>query len=99
MRTLFNECRHRPPRLWTVDDVMAYLQVGRWWVYSHRAEIGGCQVGGLLRFRPADVQAYVDRGRPVRTVVTPTPAPAQPAGRRWTNQLSDIRAARARRAR
>ena len=47
--------------LWTADDVASYLKVSRSWVY-HRAESGSlphARVGGLLRFQPADIRAFV----------------------------------------
>ncbi len=55
--------------LWDANDVAAYLKVSRSWVY-HRAESGELpclRVGGLLRFDPLAVRAYVrgeNRPRP-----------------------------------
>mgnify|MGYP001560690192 CR=1 FL=1 len=47
--------------LWTPRDVAAFLQVSRSWVYA-KAESGllpALRVGGLLRFDPAKVRAWV----------------------------------------
>ncbi len=61
------------PTLWTADDVAAYLKVSRSWVY-HRAESGKLphvRVGGLLRFQPSEIRAYVETSssEPVRPKV------------------------------
>lgn len=53
-------------KLWTAQDVAAYLRVSRSWVY-HRAESGELphfRVGGALRFSPTDIDAYVRGTRP-----------------------------------
>lgn len=87
-----------PPRpLLTVADVMAYLKVSDWWVRQHAGEIGGRMVGGLLRFDPTDVEAYLSGARvtPVATVHT-APAP-KPTARQWTNSMTDILAERRKR--
>jgi excisionase family DNA binding protein len=58
--------RSSPPQrdgLWDANDVALYLKVSRSWVY-HRAEAGQLphmRVGGLLRFDPAVVQAFVKK--------------------------------------
>jgi excisionase family DNA binding protein len=57
--------------LWTVADVAAYLCASRSWVY-HRAENGELpclRVGGLLRFDPAAIKAFVRGERHVETHV------------------------------
>ena len=59
----------RPPALvpmetlWDANDVAAYLKVSRSWVYQ-RAEAGQLpylRVGGLLRFDPESVRAFILR--------------------------------------
>jgi excisionase family DNA binding protein len=57
-----------PPaeRLYSVTELADYLRVSRWTVYR-LVEGGGLRavkVGERLRFRPADVEAYLERGRP-----------------------------------
>jgi excisionase family DNA binding protein len=58
--------RTPPPQrdgLWDANDVARYLKASRSWVY-HRAEAGQLphmRVGGLLRFDPAVVQAFVKK--------------------------------------
>lgn len=60
-------------RLWTTLDVARYLQASRSWVYSH-AEDGTLpcvRVGGLLRFLPAEIEAYVKGIEiPPRNIIT-----------------------------
>jgi helix-turn-helix protein len=49
-----------PPVLWTADDVAAYLQASRSWVYQ-QAEAGRLpyvKVIGLLRFEPGVIRAF-----------------------------------------
>ena len=50
-----------PEPLWTVKDVMAYLQVSRSWVYQRveRGEIPCRRLLGCVRFEPAAVRAWV----------------------------------------
>ena len=52
-----------PDPLWTVADVATYLGVTertvRTWQYSHR--LPHLKIGGVVRFRPPDVLAWVDR--------------------------------------
>lgn len=64
----------------------AYLGVSRNWLAQHSAEIGPVRYGNRLRFRVADLQAYIDRHRE-----TPPTEPEQPAP-------TSIRVARERRA-
>jgi predicted DNA-binding transcriptional regulator AlpA len=47
----------RDDRLWTVEDVMAYLGVSRALVY--RLPIRFSKIGGTRRYDPADVKGYV----------------------------------------
>lgn len=63
----------QPEGLWDARDVAKYLKESRSWVY-HQAEAGrlpSVKFGGLLRFIPADVRAYVNGGGAAapRTVV------------------------------
>jgi excisionase family DNA binding protein len=47
--------------LWDANDVARYLKVSRSWVYQ-RAEAGRLpyvRVGGLLRFDPESIRAFV----------------------------------------
>lgn len=47
--------------LWTAKDVAAFLQTSRSWVYN-KYESGllpGLRVGGLLRFDPDKIRAWV----------------------------------------
>ncbi len=60
-------------QLWTVKDVAQHLKVSRSWVYLH-AEDGTLpcvRIGGLLRFLPVEIEAYVKGVTPPsRNVVT-----------------------------
>jgi excisionase family DNA binding protein len=59
--------------LWTADDVARFLRVSRSWVY-HRAEAGELpclRIGGLLRFEPDAVRAFMRGGRPTGGRVLP----------------------------
>jgi len=49
-----------PEPLWTVKEVMQYLQASKAWVYSASASgsLPSLRIGGLLRFDPAVVQAW-----------------------------------------
>jgi len=49
------------PSLWTAMDVAKYLRVSRSWVYqkSEEGELPTLRVGGLLRFDPASIDAYI----------------------------------------
>ncbi|MBM7117653.1 helix-turn-helix domain-containing protein [Archangium primigenium] len=55
-----------PAPLWTVQDVARFLQVSRSWVYQKTAagELPCLHVGGLLRFEPEAVRAWVKGERP-----------------------------------
>lgn len=49
--------------LWRVQEVAGFLHASASWVY-HAAEAGRLpcvRLGGLLRFRPAEIRAWVDR--------------------------------------
>jgi len=53
----------RPEPLWAIADVADYLGVAertvRTWQYSHR--LPHLKIGGTVRFRPADVVAWVEQ--------------------------------------
>jgi predicted DNA-binding transcriptional regulator AlpA len=61
--------------LMTARDVMAMLGCSRTYITDHCAELGGRKLGRLLRFKRADIEAFVDAGR----VQPAAPAKAQPA--------------------
>jgi excisionase family DNA binding protein len=52
----------QPDRLWTVRDVAGYLAVTertvRAWQTEHRLPF--LKIGGIVRFRPADVISWTD---------------------------------------
>lgn len=51
--------------LWTADETAKFLRVSRPWVYM-RAEAGllpHLRVGGLLRFEPATIKAFIRQDR------------------------------------
>jgi excisionase family DNA binding protein len=52
----------QPDRLWTVAEVAEYLAVTertvRAWQTDHRLPF--LKIGGVIRFRPADLMAWVD---------------------------------------
>ncbi len=52
----------RPPRLLTVEDVRAELNIGRTLVYRlvERGALPVVRVGRALRVRPADFEAYLE---------------------------------------
>lgn len=50
------------PDLMTPRDVMAHFQASRSWVQTHRDELGGFRIGGLLRFPRPAVLAYAASG-------------------------------------
>ena len=66
--------------LWTADDVAAYLKVSRSWVYQHAASgtLPCLHAGGLLRFDPAVIRAWVraDTGGVVLPLKRPVSGPA-----------------------
>jgi excisionase family DNA binding protein len=68
-----------PTGLWDVNDVARFLKVSRSWVYQ-RAQAGllpSLQVGGLVRFDPDAIRAFVrGQGSPGRTL------PLSPAAKR-----------------
>ena len=64
--TLFSPAE-LPPRLWTLDEVPDFLQMSKDWVRDHatrrQPRILSIRLGGrraVLRFRPQDVQQFVD---------------------------------------
>ncbi len=59
--------------LWDADDVALFLKASRSWVY-HRAEAGKLpclRIGGLLRFQPAAIRAFVGGGSPPASLGAP----------------------------
>lgn len=51
-----------PLQLLTVDEVCVLLQVKKSWVYDHKNDLGGFNLGGrLLRFRRDRIQRWMDR--------------------------------------
>lgn len=55
-----------PTRLWTTDELAAYLQVPRQTLYAWR--VAGCgprglRVGKHVRYLPADVDAWLESRR------------------------------------
>jgi len=58
--------------LLTPDEVASYLRQSRRFVQDHRVALGGRKLGRSLRFRLADVDAFVERGR---LAAEPQPAP------------------------
>lgn len=51
--------------LWTAKDVARYLKASRSWVYQ-RAEAGllpSFRIGGMRRFEPESIRAWVDAQR------------------------------------
>lgn len=61
--------KQSPSKLWTVADVAEFLAVSESWVYLHagQGDLPYRRVGGMLRFFPADVEAYT-RGENVTGV-------------------------------
>jgi predicted DNA-binding transcriptional regulator AlpA len=56
-----------PPRLWTLDEVAEFLQMSKGWVRDHatrrQPRLPSIRMGGhraVLRFRPQDVQQFVN---------------------------------------
>jgi excisionase family DNA binding protein len=51
-------------RLYSVTELAEYLRVSRWTVYrlERAGSIRAVMVGDRLRFRSADVEAYLERG-------------------------------------
>lgn len=50
-------------RLWSVGETARHLAVSERFVRRHAVELGGLKVGGLLRFRLAEVEAYLEGRR------------------------------------
>jgi excisionase family DNA binding protein len=69
-----------PAELWDVDGLAAYLGVSRHFVYRLTAQhrIRFVRVGKTVRFRPSDVEAWLE----AETVAANGPAPAAPRPRR-----------------
>jgi excisionase family DNA binding protein len=57
--------------LWDARDVAAYLKVSRSWVYQHAEDgtLPSVKVGGLVRFLPEQIRAYVLGERPAGTSI------------------------------
>jgi excisionase family DNA binding protein len=49
--------------LFSVNDLARHLGISKWTVYRlvHSGEIRAVKVGERIRFRPADVEAYLER--------------------------------------
>ena len=49
--------------LYSVNDLASHLGISRWTVYRlvRSGEIRAVKVGERIRFRPADVEAYLER--------------------------------------
>ena len=54
------------PELLTVNELRGVLKISRGTVYKlvNRGELPAVRVGERLRFRPADVDRYLERGSP-----------------------------------
>jgi excisionase family DNA binding protein len=54
-----NENQH--DTLWTAEDVAAFLKTSRSWVYgaAQRGALPSLKIGGLLRFEPAAIRAFI----------------------------------------
>lgn len=55
-------------RLWTVDDVSAYLGVPKQTLYQWRTRgygPRGCRIGKHVRYNPDDVRSWVDSRKQV----------------------------------
>jgi excisionase family DNA binding protein len=52
--------------LLTVNELARHLGISKWTVYRlvRDGEIRAVRVGERIRFRPADVDAYLERGDP-----------------------------------
>jgi excisionase family DNA binding protein len=46
-------------KLLTVDEVADILRVSRRTVYDLKRKIGYCRIGGAIRFREEDVEAFI----------------------------------------
>ncbi len=71
-------------RLLKVDEVATLLNVSRWFVYDHGAELGLVKIGGLNRYRRDRVDASIARafgGSVEAAERTPRP-PSPPRGSR-----------------
>jgi excisionase family DNA binding protein len=47
-------------RLLTVQEVCELLQVARGFVYRHAKEMGAAKLGSHLRFRPSDLNQWIE---------------------------------------
>jgi len=76
-----------PAELWGVDELAAYLGVTRHFVYRLTAEhrIRFVRVGKTVRFRPADVEAWLE----AETVAATGPGPVAPRPRRGRPRARD----------
>lgn len=68
-----------PDELWTIDELAAYLDMGRRYVYRLTSErrIRFYKIGNQLRFDPRDVAAFVANS----AVHPPEPSTARRRGR------------------
>jgi len=50
------------PRLWSVEEVAAFLGVRKSWVYSHVADrsIPHHKIGRYVKFRPREIAGWVE---------------------------------------
>ena len=62
-------------RLWTVRDVMAFLQLGRNTVYdlATRGVLPSFRIGSLVRFDPAKIRAWLEQQAAPGATVLPLP--------------------------
>lgn len=64
-----------PDAMLTPRDVMALVAMRRSWVTKHAAELGAIRVGGQLRFKREDIDAYLERNRVRAADAAPVPEP------------------------
>lgn len=69
--------------LLSARDAAAVLGVCRSFMTEHAAELGGRKVGSLLKFRRADLDAYLEQRRvkDATQVAQPVPTPIRRTGR------------------
>lgn len=70
------------PQLFSPKTLAAYLGLAEQTIYNRHSTGGdlpnAIKLGQLLRFRPADVDAWLDAKRQANSAVTPLPASGQP---------------------
>ena len=61
-----DESRDKPEPLWTAEQVASYVGVHVQTVYSKAAsgEIGSLKIGRGLRFRPSDIEVWLEAQQP-----------------------------------